>query len=313
MLTEVQTSPTKESVTFSLKPSSTNLQHKLHLFQRIPWQLQLGTKFDKFTTLVYCAAAYCRLQLEHVQSGKEASVCWSDRFEMKKTQARTSQHDGNRESDSGVVKCFLCCTFAWFTFADVRHIGAIQSCEPGLLRVAVMAAKRSSETFTHTKATFTKCIQHFWKAWSLHVNLGTSPPPPNTLGSDESDVDDPGDLSDSGDMLRDTQQSPPLTQEESVRRSGALFYFEDSRRATADSSSCQRDHTAVDWVVDTVEARVMETLQNSTIDSAEIDSVRACFHDKVTRSSILWNWDGVPPDEVLHWKHGPHCKYTPLP
>ena len=71
-------------------------------------------------------------------------------------------------------------------------------------------------------------------------------PPPNTLGSDESDVDDPGDLSDSGDMLRDTQQSPPLTQEESVRRSGALFYFEDSRRATADSSSCQRDHTAVD-------------------------------------------------------------------
>lgn len=110
-------------------------------------------------------------------------------------------------------------------------------------------------------------------------------PPPNTLDSDESDVDDPDDLSDFGDMLRDTQQSPPLTQEESVRRSGALFILKtaEERRLTltAVNGIIQDIQLLIETVVDTVEARVMETLQNSTTDSDEIDSVRACFHDKV--------------------------------
>lgn len=84
------------------------------------------------------------------------------------------------------------------------------------------------------------------------------------MDSDKSDVDDPGDLSDFGDMLRDTQQSPPLTQEESVRRSGALFNLKTAEERwltlTAVNGIIQDIQLLIETVVDTVEARVMETL-----------------------------------------------------
>lgn len=175
----------------------------------------------------------------------------------------------------------------------MRHIRAVHSWEPGLrITCGCNGCPRTFRNFHTFKGHLYKDHSEFLKGIVspyMCTNLSVPVNAQTQVGCDDTD----GNLHDTGDLLQQQQlpmtlevhHSPPLSQEESVQRSGALFILKTAEEQrltlTAVNGIIQDIQQLIGNVVTAIEEQVMKTLQSCSLDTEEIDRVKECFPYKM--------------------------------